>query len=91
MALDATVRARVDKKLKEEVEAILSQIGLNTSQAITIFLKRIKYEKGIPFELKVPNATTLKAMEEAENNDGKTVTLDEFLQESKIDAKTLQN
>ena len=79
MALDATVRARVDKELKEEVEAILSQIGLNTSQAITIFLKRIKYEKGIPFELKVPNATTLKSMEEAKNNDGKTVTLDEFL------------
>jgi len=79
MALNSTVRARVDKELKEEVEAILSQIGLNTSQAITIFLKRIKYEKGIPFELKVPNATTLKAMEEAKNNDGKTATLDEFL------------
>jgi len=89
MALNSTVRARVDKKLKEEVEAILSQIGLNTSQAITIFLKRIKYEKGIPFELKVPNATTLKAIEEAKNNEGITVTLDEFLQESKIDAKTL--
>jgi len=28
-------------------------------------------------------------MEEAEKNEGKTVTLDEFLQESKIDAKTL--
>ena len=60
MALDATVRARVDGELKEEVEAILSQIGLSTSQAITLFLKRIKYEKGIPFELKVPNATTFK-------------------------------
>ena len=54
MALDSTVRARVDGALKEEVEAILSQIGLSTSQAITLFLKRIKYEKGIPFELKVP-------------------------------------
>jgi len=88
MALNATVRARVDGQLKEEVEAILSQIGLSTSQAITLFLKRIKYEKGIPFELKVPNATTLQAMEEAKNNDGETVSLDEFFQESETYAKT---
>lgn len=89
MALDSTVRARVDGELKEEVEAILSQIGLSTSQAITLFLKRIKYEKGIPFELKVPNATTLQAMEEAKNNDGETVSLNEFLKESETYAKTL--
>ena len=89
MTLDATVRARVNGELKEEVEEILSQIGLSTSQAITLFLKRIKYERGIPFELKVPNATTLQAMEEADNNIGETVSLDEFLQESKPNVKTL--
>ena len=83
MALNSTVRARVDSQLKEEVENILSHIGLSTSQAISLFLKRIKYEKGIPFELKVPNATTIQAMEEAKNNDGETVSLNEFLQESK--------
>ena len=89
MILDATVRARVNGELKQEVEEILSQIGLSTSQAITLFLKRIKYERGIPFELKVPNATTLQAMEEAKNNEGETVSLDEFLNESKENAKTL--
>ena len=89
MTLDATVRARVNGELKHEVEEILSQIGLSTSQAITLFLNRIKYERGIPFELKVPNATTLKAMEEAKNNEGETVSLDEFLKESENNAKTL--
>jgi len=89
MTLDATVRARVSGELKHEVEEILSQIGLSTSQAITLFLKRIKYERGIPFELKVPNATTLQAMEEAKNNDGETVGLNAFLQESESNAKTL--
>ena len=89
MTLDATVRARVNGELKQEVEEILSQIGLSTSQAITLFLKRIKYERGIPFELKVPNATTLQAMEEADNNIGETVSLDDFLQESKPNVKTL--
>jgi len=83
MALNATVRARVDEHLKTEVESILSQIGLTTSQAITIFLKRIQYEKGIPFELKVPNETTLKAIEETDRGEGTIVTMEEFLQENK--------
>ena len=34
MPLDATVRARVDSKLKEEVEEILAEIGLTTSQEL---------------------------------------------------------
>ena len=89
MVLDATVRARVDGNLKQEVEEILKEIGLSTSQAITLFLKRIKYEKGIPFELKVPNATTIQAMEEAKQNIGETVSFEEFLEESKAHAKTL--
>ena len=66
MALDATVRARVDAELKHDVEEILSEIGMSTSQAINIFLKGIKRERGIPFELKIPNDETLKAMRDAE-------------------------
>jgi len=89
MALNATVRARVDEQLKYEVEEILKQIGLSTSQAITLFMNRIRYEKGIPFELKIPNATTIKAIEEAECNDGETISFDEFLKESETHAKTL--
>jgi len=80
MALDATVRARVDGQLKEEVEAIFSQISLSTFLVTRVFLKCIKYKKWIPFDLKVPNATTLQVMEEAKNNDAETVSLNEFLQ-----------
>ena len=89
MTLNATVRARVDGDLKQEVEEILKEIGLSTSQAITLFLKRIKYEKGIPFELKVPNATTIQAMEEVEQNIDETISFEEFLEESQAHAKTL--
>ena len=82
MALDATVRARVDSKLKEDVEEILAEIGLSTSQAITIFLKGIKRERGIPFELKIPNEETLKAMREAkEGINMEKITLKEMIQE----------
>jgi DNA-damage-inducible protein J len=91
MALDSTVRARIDTQLKEEVEEIFKQIGLTTSQAITIFMNRVKHERGIPFELKIPNDKTLQAMEEADNGIGETVSYEAFIKESEAHAKTLQN
>ena len=90
MALNATVRARIDNKLKEEVEDILKQIGLTTSQAINLFMNRVKQERGIPFELKIPNAKTLQAMEDADNNIGETITYEAFMKENEVDAKSLQ-
>jgi DNA-damage-inducible protein J len=41
-------------------------MGLSISDAVRVFLKRVVAEKKLPFELKVPNATTLAAMEEAD-------------------------
>jgi len=89
MALDTTVRARIDSNLKQEVEEILKQIGLTTSQAITIFMNRIKIERGIPFDLKIPNDLTIQAMRDADNDIGETITYGEFLKESEEYAKTL--
>ena len=39
----------------------------------------------------MPNATTLKAMEEAKNNEGEMVSLDEFLNENKTNEKRIPN
>jgi len=83
MSLNATIKARVDESVKIEVNKILQEIGLNTSQAINIFLKRVIYEKGIPFELKIPNETTLQAMQEAKNMDGEITSFDEIKSESR--------
>ncbi len=84
MALNATVRARIDVELKEDVEKILSEIGLSTSQAITMFMKGIKRERGIPFELKIPNEETLAAMQDAEIGiNMEEITLEEMIEEHK--------
>ena len=91
MSLDATVRARIDVQLKAEVEEIFKQIGLTTSQAITLFMNRVKLDRGIPFELKVPNTKTLQAMEEADNRIGETVSYEEFMKESEVRANSIQN
>lgn len=70
MYLSATVRARVDESLKVEAENIFHEIGLNTSQAINIFLKKVVAEHGIPFELKVPSNRLKGAMDEAKHSEG---------------------
>ena len=70
MSLNATVRARIDESLKFNAETILKEIGLTTSQAINIFLKKVVSEHGIPFELKVPSDRLKIAMDEAKNSEG---------------------
>ena len=50
-----TVHARMDTALKENVEAILAQLGLTSSDAIKLFYKQIELNGGLPFELKVPD------------------------------------
>jgi DNA-damage-inducible protein J len=72
MALTQTVRARVDEQLKKDVEIIFNELGINTSQAINIFLKKVVSDKGIPFEMKIPTNQLQKAIEEAQNNNGST-------------------
>ncbi|MFN8973066.1 MAG: type II toxin-antitoxin system RelB/DinJ family antitoxin [Alphaproteobacteria bacterium] len=62
----ATVQARIEPKLKKDVEAILAKIGLSASEAISMYYSSIKLHKGIPFEAKVPNKGLRKAMRDAE-------------------------
>lgn len=83
MPLNSTVRARVDANLKSDVEVILKKLGLNTSQAINIFLNSVKNNNGIPFELKVPNEITINAIKEADNREGETVSFEAFVKETK--------
>ncbi|HHS8465338.1 TPA: type II toxin-antitoxin system RelB/DinJ family antitoxin [Legionella pneumophila] len=54
----ATVRARVEPELKLEVESVLNELGLSVSEAIELYLHQIKLVHGIPFDIRLPNATT---------------------------------
>ncbi|EIK87035.1 type II toxin-antitoxin system RelB/DinJ family antitoxin [Gardnerella greenwoodii] len=57
---------RTDKVIKEQADKIFSQLGLNMTTAINMFLRTTIRENGIPFSLKleVPNDTTIAAIEE---------------------------
>jgi len=64
----AIINARIKPDLKNEVEQILGRLGITTTQAITMYFEQIKMNKGIPFQLKIPNAETAQAMQEARSN-----------------------
>jgi DNA-damage-inducible protein J len=67
-----TVQARISDNLKNQAECILSNLGLNTSDAIRVFFHQIVNHGGLPFDmrLRIPNKETQAAMQELNNGGG---------------------
>jgi DNA-damage-inducible protein J len=61
----ADVRLRLEPGLKDEAARVLAAAGLELSIAIRLFLKQVVTHRGLPFEVREPNATTVRAMKEA--------------------------
>ena len=68
---DTYVRARIDTNTKERASEALEAMGLSISDAIRLLMLRIADERRLPFDVKVPNAITRKAIAELETGDGK--------------------
>jgi DNA-damage-inducible protein J len=66
MNKSAMIRARVDPDLKQEAESIFEALGLTTTQAITLFYQQVKWYRGLPFEVRIPNAVTLKTFQDTD-------------------------
>ncbi len=68
MARTDNINIRVEPKLKKEVEKTLNDLGMNITDAVTVFFKQIIMTESIPFMIKKPklNAETIKAIEDAE-------------------------
>jgi len=61
------VSIRMDTRLKRQAEDLFSDLGLNMTTALTMFLRQAVRIQGIPFEIsRIPNTETIAAMEEAE-------------------------
>ncbi len=71
MSADTVVRARIDSDTKERAAAALEAMGLSISDAIRLLLVRVAEEQRLPFVVRVPNATTAKAIDELERGEGK--------------------
>jgi len=60
MSKSAMVRARLEPDLKDHAEKVFHNLGLNATQAITMFYKQVELRKGLPFDVAIPTATTLR-------------------------------
>lgn len=68
------INARVEPKLKSSAEKIFKSLGMSTTDAISIFLSQVVLNKGLPFDVKIPNKTTLAAIDEVRSGKGKRYT-----------------
>src|ERR1035438_4141408 len=68
------VHVRVDEKTKQRAAKALAGMGISVSDAVRMLLVRVAGEKALPFDVKVPNATTVKAMRAANKGKGKRLT-----------------
>lgn len=50
----AVITARIEPELKANAEQICGQLGLTLSQAITLFLRQVELQQGLPFDLQMP-------------------------------------
>lgn len=66
MIKTAMVRARVEPGLKKQAENVFHRLGLNATQAITIFYKQVELRDGLPFDVVVPTPTTRRTFAASE-------------------------
>ena len=58
---------RIDEDLKKQAAELFSQLGLDMSSAMNIFLKQCVLHEGLPFNVELPKykPEVIEAMEEA--------------------------
>lgn len=89
MADTTNFSLRIDNDLKKQSEVLFSELGMNLTTAINVFLRQAVREGGFPFKvrLEVPNRQTVAAMEEAlaliADKNTKRYSVEEALQELK--------
>lgn len=66
MTKSALLQTRLEPELKAEAKSILDDLGISTSEAVTMFLRQVVLTKSIPFPLRVPNRETIAAIKELE-------------------------
>ena len=60
------LHVRIDDETKLQAQQALKSMGMSVSDAVRIFMTRVVPEQAIPFDVRVPNTTTVAAMNEAD-------------------------
>jgi len=60
------VRARIEPDLKNKAEQVFRDLGLTTTEAITLFYRQVELRKGLPFDVVIPNETTRRTFSDTD-------------------------
>lgn len=74
MTKTAYVTARVEKKLKTDAEKVLKTLGVKTSDAVAMLYRQVVLQQGLPFEVRIPNKETRKAIRDLQDGKGTIYT-----------------
>ncbi|MCH7917794.1 MAG: type II toxin-antitoxin system RelB/DinJ family antitoxin [Planctomycetes bacterium] len=66
MSGTATVQVRVNQQTKADARAVLTALDMSMSEAICLFLRQVVLQRGIPFDVKIPNELTAKTLAASE-------------------------
>lgn len=69
MVKTSTISARIDPEIKNRAERVFRELGITSSQAITLFYRQVELQQGLPFIVKIPNDVTIEALEDARSRD----------------------
>lgn len=67
MAKTAIIQARIDPEVKNKAQNIFTKLNITMSEAISLFLTQVTLNKGIPFDIRIPNELTAKTLRDSEN------------------------
>jgi len=70
MPRTSNIYARIEPELKEQAEVVLERLGIPMSNAIGLFLRQVVLQRGIPFDIKLPQnkPLTMGSLSEDEFN-----------------------
>jgi len=63
-AVRETTSIKLDKEIKEEAKKIFAQLGISMGDAVNMFLAQTVFERGLPFDVKVPKELVVDSVEE---------------------------
>jgi DNA-damage-inducible protein J len=70
MSVTVQISAKIDSDIKPDFERICKRSGVSVSSAINIFVRRMVYTDGFPFDLNekiiLPNEMTIEALQESQ-------------------------
>jgi len=67
----ATARALIDPEVKRQAEGILKELGLSVSNSVELFYRQVVAQRGLPFDLQVPDERTMRAIRNSRAGKGK--------------------